>query len=147
MTSKSPPIDIDDIFKKMEKMGLISKAVAILDGLCKDGLVQKAMKLFRLMHKKRTIPEVVIYMTVVVGFYKTAKFDDAKRIFKKDAEKWDILNTFSYAVLIQDLCKGEKLENSIEHSMKMLNTGHLLNAAIFADFEGIFRKKNSQRSF
>ncbi|XP_068655797.1 pentatricopeptide repeat-containing protein At4g38150-like [Aristolochia californica] len=33
-------------------MGLIPNAVAVLDGLCKNGLIQKAMKLFGLMRKK-----------------------------------------------------------------------------------------------
>ncbi|KAK4408380.1 Pentatricopeptide repeat-containing protein [Sesamum angolense] len=41
----SPPEDADEIFKKMKETGLIPNAVAMLDGLCKDGLVQEAMKL------------------------------------------------------------------------------------------------------
>ncbi|KAL0370247.1 UNVERIFIED_CONTAM: Pentatricopeptide repeat-containing protein [Sesamum angustifolium] len=55
----------------------------MLDGLCKDGLVQEAMKLFGLMREKGTIPEVVVYTAVVEGFCKAHKFDDAIRIFKK----------------------------------------------------------------
>ena len=38
------------------------------------------------MRENRTIPKVMIYTTVIEGFYKVAKFDDAKKIFKKDAE-------------------------------------------------------------
>ena len=90
MVPEYPPEDANDIFEKMKKMRLIPKVVAMLDGLCKDALVQEVMKLFGLMHEKGTIPEVVIYMVVVEGFCKVAKFDDVKRIFRKDIEKWDL---------------------------------------------------------
>ena len=68
------------IFKKMKETSLIPNVVAKLDGLCKDGLVQEAMKLFGLMREKVTIPEVVIYIAVVDGFCKAQKLDDAIRI-------------------------------------------------------------------
>ena len=41
------------------------------------------MVLFELMCEKETISEIVIYMAVVEGFCKIAKFDDAKKIFRK----------------------------------------------------------------
>ncbi|XP_073118325.1 uncharacterized protein [Elaeis guineensis] len=131
MVTEAPPEDADDIFKKMKETGLIPNAVAMLDGLCKDGLVQEAMKLFGLMREKGTIPEVVIYTAVVEGFCKAAKFDDAKRIFKKMQKNGIMPNAFSYAVLIQGLCKGGKLEDSVEYCMEMLDAGHLPNAPTF----------------
>ncbi|KAG1363296.1 pentatricopeptide repeat-containing protein [Cocos nucifera] len=131
MVPESPPEDADDIFKKMKETGLIPNAVAMLDGLCKDGLVQEAMKLFGLMREKGTIPEVVIYTAVVEGFCKAAKFDDAKRIFRKMQKNGIMPNAFSYAVLIQGLCKGGKLEDSVEYCMEMLDAGHLPSAATF----------------
>ncbi|GFP86508.1 pentatricopeptide repeat-containing protein at4g38150 [Phtheirospermum japonicum] len=79
----SPPDDADEIFKKMKETGLIPNAVAMLDGLCKDELVQDAMKLFGLMREKGTVPEVVVYTAVVEGFCKAHKFDTTIRIFKK----------------------------------------------------------------
>ncbi|GFP94460.1 pentatricopeptide repeat-containing protein at4g38150 [Phtheirospermum japonicum] len=79
----SPPGDADEIFKKMKETSLTPNAVAMLDGLCKDELVQDAMKLFGLMREKGTIPEVVVYTAVVEGFCKAQKFDTAIRIFKK----------------------------------------------------------------
>ena len=87
MVPESPSEDADNIFKKMNKMGLIPNVVAMLDGLCKDGLVQEAMKLFGLMRKKETISEVMIYTVIIEDFCKAAKFDDVKRIFRKDIEK------------------------------------------------------------
>ena len=57
----APPPDADEIFKKMKEIRLIPNAVAMLDGLYKDSLVQEAIKLFGLMRQKRSMPKVVIY--------------------------------------------------------------------------------------
>ncbi|XP_073004026.1 uncharacterized protein [Typha latifolia] len=128
---ESPPQDADEIFKKMKETGLIPNAVAMLDGLCKDGLIQEAMKLFGLMREKGTIPEVVIYTAVVEGFCKAAKFDDAKRIFRKMQKNGIVPNAFSYSVLIQGLCRGGKLEDAVEFCTEMFEAGHSPNAATY----------------
>ncbi|KAK3007613.1 hypothetical protein RJ639_014264 [Escallonia herrerae] len=131
--SLAPPQaqDADEIFKKMKETGLIPNAVAMLDGLCKDGLVQEAMKLFGLMRDKGTIPEVVIYTAVVDGFCKAHKLDDAKRIFRKMQNNGIAPNAFSYTVLIQGLCKGKSLDDALDLCVEMLEAGHSPNLATF----------------
>jgi len=62
-----PTEDAEVIFEKMKQSSLIPNAVAMLDGLCRDGLVQEAMKLFGVMRLKRTMPEVVMCTAVVEG--------------------------------------------------------------------------------
>ncbi|KAI4347921.1 hypothetical protein L6164_008694 [Bauhinia variegata] len=47
--TETGPQDVDEIFKKMKENSLVPNAVALLDGLCKDGLVDEAMKLFGLI--------------------------------------------------------------------------------------------------
>ncbi|KAI4318597.1 hypothetical protein MLD38_032278 [Melastoma candidum] len=128
---QSVPEEADAIFKKMKETGLIPNAVAMLDGLCKDGLVSEAMDLFRLMREKGSIPEVVIYTAVVEGFCKAHKFDDAKRIFRKMQTNGISPNAFSYTVLIQGLYKCERLEESVEFCEEMLEAGHSPNVATF----------------
>ncbi|KAL0418382.1 UNVERIFIED_CONTAM: Pentatricopeptide repeat-containing protein [Sesamum radiatum] len=115
----SPPEDADEIFKKMKETGLIPNAVAMLDGLCKDGLVQEAMKLFGLMREKGTIPEVVVYTAVVEGFCKAHKFDDAIRIFKKMQSNGVVPNVFSYQVLVRGLCSGKR-EKGLEEAQTVI---------------------------
>ncbi|KAI3921844.1 hypothetical protein MKX01_005533 [Papaver californicum] len=135
-----PPPDADEIFKKMRETGMIPNAVAMLDGLCKDGLVQDAMKLFGLMREKATIPEVVIYTAVVEGFCKAQKFDDAKRIFRKMQNNGISPNAYSYRVLIQGLlpfckkkCDGmtSRLEDALYFCVEMLEAGHSPNVVTF----------------
>ncbi|KAL3830775.1 hypothetical protein ACJIZ3_019577 [Penstemon smallii] len=139
----SPPEDADEIFKKMKESGLIPNAVAMLDGLCKDGLVQEAMKLFGLMREKGTIPEVVIYSAVVEGFCKAQKFDDAVRIFKKMQSNGVVPNAFSYGVLIRWLCKGKRLEDAYGYTIEMLEAGHSPNLATFTGLiDGYCREKS-----
>ncbi|KAG8375827.1 hypothetical protein BUALT_Bualt10G0140800 [Buddleja alternifolia] len=141
----SPPLDADEIFTKMKETGLIPNAVAMLDGLCKDGLVQEAMKLFGLMREKGMIPEVVIYTAVVEGFCKAHKFDDAVRIFKKMQSNRVVPNAFSYGVLIRGLCKGKRFEDAYGFSIEMLEAGHSPNLATFTGLiDGYCREKDGQ---
>ncbi|KAJ8760156.1 hypothetical protein K2173_011012 [Erythroxylum novogranatense] len=135
LTSKSSqppaPEDAKEIFKKMKETGLIPSAVAMLDGLCKDGLVQEAMKLFGLIREKGTIPDVVVYTAVVDGFCKAQKFDDAKRVFRKMQNNGITPNAFSYTVLIQGLYKCNHLDDAKEFCIEMLEAGHCPNVATF----------------
>ncbi|XP_010231895.1 pentatricopeptide repeat-containing protein At4g38150 [Brachypodium distachyon] len=123
--------DVDEIFRKMKETGLIPNAVAMLDGLCKSGLVQEAMKLFGLMREKGAIPEVVIYTAVVEAFCKAAKLDDAVRIFRKMQGNGVIPNAFSYWLIIQGLYKGNRLDDAVGFCVEMFEAGHSPNAATF----------------
>ncbi|KAJ7975890.1 Pentatricopeptide repeat-containing protein family [Quillaja saponaria] len=135
------PQDADEIFKRMKETGLIPNAVAMLDGLCKDGLVQEAMKLFGLMREKGTIPEVVIYTAVVEGFAKAQKPEDAKRIFRKMQNNGISPNAFSYTVIIQGLYKCNKLEDAVDFCVEMLEAGHSPNVTTFVGLVGGFCKE------
>ncbi|KAL3618118.1 hypothetical protein CASFOL_038439 [Castilleja foliolosa] len=105
----------DEIFKKMKETGLIPNAVAMIDSLCKDGLVQDAMKLFRLMREKGTIPGVVLYTAVVEGFCK---------------------------VLIRGLCNGNRLDDACVFAIGMLEAGHYPNlGTVTRLIEGLCREK------
>ncbi|CAN4095564.1 unnamed protein product [Withania somnifera] len=139
----APPEDADEIFKKMKETGLIPNAVAMLDGLCKDGLVQEAMKLFGLMREKGTIPEVVIYTAVVEGFCKAQKFDDAVRIFRKMQGNGIIPNAFSYGILICGLCQGKRSDDALEFCLEMLEAGHSPNVVTFVTLVDGFCKDKS----
>ncbi|GAV70182.1 PPR domain-containing protein/PPR_2 domain-containing protein, partial [Cephalotus follicularis] len=146
LTQKSPE-DADEIFKKMKETGLIPNAVAMLDGLCKDGLVQEAMKLFGLMREKGTIPEVVIYTAVVDGYCKAHKLDDAKRIFRKMQTNGITPNAFTYGVLIQGLCKCNKLADAVQFSVEMLEAGHSPNVTTFVGLvDGICKDKGVEEA-
>ncbi|KAH7511506.1 hypothetical protein FEM48_Zijuj09G0148900 [Ziziphus jujuba var. spinosa] len=144
---QQPPEDADEIFKKMKKTGLIPNAVAMLDGLCKDGLVQEAMKLFGLMREKGTIPEVVIYTAVVEGFCKAQKLDNAKRIFRKMKNNGINPNAFSYSVLIQGLYSCKNFEDAVEFCMEMLEDGHSPNVSTFVGLiDGLCREKGVEEA-
>ncbi|XP_010270624.1 PREDICTED: pentatricopeptide repeat-containing protein At4g38150-like [Nelumbo nucifera] len=143
----STPQDADEIFRKMKETGLIPNAVAMLDGLCKDGLVQEAMKLFGLMREKGTFPEVVIYTAVVEGFCKAEKLDDAKRIFRKMQNNGISPNAFSYTVFIQGLYKGKRLEDAIDICVEMLEAGHSPNVTTFTGLvDAICRDKGVEEA-
>ncbi|KAJ7002342.1 pentatricopeptide repeat-containing protein [Populus alba x Populus x berolinensis] len=139
--------DAEQIFNKMKETGLIPNAVAMLDGLCKDGLVQEALKLFGTMREKGTIPEVVIYTAVVDGFCKAHKLDDAKRIFRKMQSNGITPNAFSYAVLIQGLSKCNLFDDAIDFCFEMLELGHSPNVTTFVGLiDGLCREKGVEEA-
>ncbi|XP_047152813.1 pentatricopeptide repeat-containing protein At4g38150 [Vigna umbellata] len=141
------PQDADEIFKKMKETGLIPNAVAMLDGLCKDGLVQEALKLFGLMREKGTIPEIVIYTAVVEGYTKVDKADDAKRIFRKMQSSGISPNAFSYTVLIQGLYKCRRLQDAFEFCVEMLEAGHSPNVTTFVGLvDGFCKEKGVEEA-
>ncbi|XP_020872836.1 pentatricopeptide repeat-containing protein At4g38150 [Arabidopsis lyrata subsp. lyrata] len=142
-----PPEDSDEIFKKMKEGGLIPNAVAMLDGLCKDGLVQEAMKLFGLMRDKGTIPEVVIYTAVVEGFCKAHKIEDAKRIFRKMQTNGITPNAFSYGVLVQGLYNCNMLDDAVTFCCEMLESGHSPNIPTFVGLvDALCREKGVEQA-
>lgn len=149
MKEQGPPLpeDADEIFKKMKETGLIPNAVAMLDGLCKDGLIQEAMKLFGLMRERGTIPEVVIYTAVVEGFCKAHKFDDAKRIFRKMQSNGISPNAFSYTILVQGLYKCNRLDDALEFCEEMVDAGHSPNAMTFVGLvDGLCKVKGVEEA-
>ncbi|XP_074313157.1 uncharacterized protein LOC141648405 [Silene latifolia] len=135
------PEEANEIFNKMRKNGLIPNAVAMLDGLCKDGLVHEAMKLFGVMREKGSMPEVVVYTAVVEGFCKAHKVDDAVRIFKKMQDNGIVPNAFSYSVLVNGLCKAKRLEEAFDLCAEMLEAGHSPNVATFTELVHEFCKE------
>jgi len=139
---ESMPQDADAIFKKMKETGLIPNAVAMLDGLCKDGNFQEALKLFGLMREKGTIPDIVIYAAVVEGYTKAHRADDAIRIFRKMQSNGISPNAFSYTVLIQGLYKCSRLHDAVEFCVEMLEAGHSLNVTTFVGLVDGFCKEN-----
>ncbi|KAK7307546.1 hypothetical protein VNO77_40716 [Canavalia gladiata] len=144
---ESMPQDADQIFKKMKEMGLIPNAVAMLDGLCKDGLVQEALKLFGLMREKGTIPEIVIYTAVVEGYSKAHRADDAIRIFRKMQSNGIIPNAFSYTVIIQGLYKCSRLQDAFEFCVEMLEAGHSPNVTTFVGLvDGFCKEKGVEEA-
>ncbi|RRT73308.1 hypothetical protein B296_00033475 [Ensete ventricosum] len=117
----------------------IANAVALVDVLCKGGLVQEAMKLFGLMRQK--VPYDAIYIDVVVGIDKTAKFDDIRRIFGKMQKHGVVPIACSYKIPIQGLCRGWKLEDSVEFCTEMLGAGHSPNVMAFMGLVDGFCKR------
>ncbi|KAL4197977.1 hypothetical protein AMTRI_Chr03g43580 [Amborella trichopoda] len=134
--------DSEEIFKKMKETGMIPNAVAMLDGLCKDGLVQEAMKLFGTMREKGTIPEIVIYTAVVDAFCKSGKFEDAIRVFRKMQKNGITPNAYSYTMIIQGLCKGGLLEDGAKICLEMVESGWSPNVQTFVMLVDGFCKEN-----
>ncbi|XP_061342342.1 pentatricopeptide repeat-containing protein At4g38150-like [Gastrolobium bilobum] len=134
-------------FKKLEETGFLPNAVAMLDGLCNDGLFQEALNFLGLMRKKVTIPGIVLYTAVVEGYTLAHKADDAKRIFRKMQSSGISPNAFSYTVLIQGLYECSRLQDAFEFCVEMLEAGHSPNVTTFVGLvEGLCKEKGVEEA-
>ncbi|KAM1483350.1 hypothetical protein ACFX1Q_035256 [Malus domestica] len=142
--------EADQIFKKMKETGLIPNAVAMLDGLGKDGLVQEAMKLFGSMREKGTIPE---------GLYRANNLEDAAEFCSEMLEAGHSPNVATFVGLIDAVCKEKDTEEAESVIGKLKQKGYLVNEKAVKEFlnkkapfsprvwEAIFGKNKSQRMF
>ncbi|CAN6544886.1 unnamed protein product [Malus baccata var. baccata] len=145
-----PPEEADQIFKKMKETGLIPNAVAMLDGICKDGLGQEAMKLFGLMCEKGTIPE---------GLYRANNLEDAAEFCSEMLEAGHSPNVATFVGLIDVVCKEKDMEEAESVIGKLKQKGYMINEKAVKEFldkkapfspmvwEAIFGKNKSQRMF
>lgn len=54
---------------------------SIIDGLCKDGLVEKAKELFLEMKGRGICPDVVVYSPLMHGLCSMDEWEEAKGLF------------------------------------------------------------------
>jgi len=54
---------------------------ALINGFCKVGKLEEAMKLFYERPNRNTSPNVVTYNALIDGFYKGGKLEEARKYF------------------------------------------------------------------
>ncbi|KAI3523637.1 hypothetical protein L1887_01910 [Cichorium endivia] len=136
VVSEQPPLsslpeNTDTVLMKMKETVLIPKTVTMLQCLYNDGLEHDAMKLFDKMRERGTVPEVVIYTSVVEELCKAQQLDEAMKVFKEMQSNNVVANAFSYGVLIQALCKGKRLKDALEFCTEMIEAGHYPDLVTF----------------
>lgn len=74
------------LLEKMEERGCNPDKVVyntIIDGLCKDRLVNEAMELFSETEERGIPPSVVTYNSLLYGFCNLGRLNEATRLFKE----------------------------------------------------------------
>lgn len=93
------------------------------EGLCKEGKLDEAMKLFFEMARRNICPNVVTYNALIDGLCKEGKLAKVGKLFSEMVAKNICPNLFTYNALINGLCKERKWQEATRVLHEMLNKG------------------------
>nr|CAD1822094.1 unnamed protein product [Ananas comosus var. bracteatus] len=99
----------------MERAGLevdVYTYGVLMRGLCEEGNLKDAWKLFESMSEKKQKPSNVIYDTMIYGHCKEGSSYRALRLVKEMRDNSLVLNVASYGLTIRLLVKDGKLREA-----------------------------------
>jgi pentatricopeptide repeat protein len=67
-------------------------------------MVNEAMNLFKEMHCRNIIPDVVTYTTLIDGLCNVGRLADALKVFEDILVKGYSLDVYTYTVMIKEFC-------------------------------------------
>ncbi|KAK8934822.1 Pentatricopeptide repeat-containing protein [Platanthera zijinensis] len=82
--------------------------------LCKDGEVEDAISLTKVMERGGLRPDVYTYSVIMSGFAKAGLMDEAFKIFCEAKKYHKVLTPVTYHILIRGFCKMEEYEKALE---------------------------------
>ncbi|CAM8901608.1 unnamed protein product [Rhodiola kirilowii] len=97
----------------------------LIDGLCKDGLTDKAKELFLEMKKKEISPDVITYNIVIDGLCKAGKWEEAQALFHEMLDHGLEPSVVTFNVLINALAKMGKSKEAKELFLLMIQGGQM----------------------
>ncbi|CAM8901605.1 unnamed protein product [Rhodiola kirilowii] len=97
----------------------------LIDGLCKDGLIDKAKELFLEMKKKDIRPNVITYTMVIDGLCRADKWEEAQAMFHEMLDQGLSPDVFTFNVLINALAKMGKCKEAMELLIFMIQGGQM----------------------
>uniref|UniRef100_A0A0A9DYQ7 Pentacotripeptide-repeat region of PRORP domain-containing protein n=1 Tax=Arundo donax TaxID=35708 RepID=A0A0A9DYQ7_ARUDO len=94
----------------------------MIDGLCRIGETEKALKLLSMMEKKGCSPNVVTYTALIDGFGKAGKVDISLELFAQMSTQGRAPNYVMYRVLINHCCAAGLLDKAHSLLIEMKQT-------------------------
>ncbi|KAK8947761.1 Pentatricopeptide repeat-containing protein [Platanthera guangdongensis] len=82
--------------------------------LCKDGEVEDAISLTKVMERGGLRLDVYTYSVIMSGFAKAGLMDEAFKIFCEAKKYHKVLTPVTYHILIRGFCKMEEYEKALE---------------------------------
>ena len=105
-----------EILKEMQEIGNIKPSVEcfnpIIDSLCKERHVDKALELFQAMVNQDVQPNVVTYNCLFHGLCKCGRAEEAKKFLNDMLDRGISPDVYTYTSLIDSLCKEEKTKEA-----------------------------------
>ncbi|KAK8700409.1 hypothetical protein V6N13_018806 [Hibiscus sabdariffa] len=93
---------------KMLASGLVSSQVTcliLLDGLCKNGKLKEALKIFQVMRNSGLELDIIFYTILIDGLCKSGQIEGAKELFHELSVKGLKPDIYTYTIMINEFCK------------------------------------------
>lgn len=118
----------------------------VVQGLCRNWMVEKAFELFDDMKNFDCCPDLVTYNTLINGFCRVGKMDRAEELLKEVKLHGFSLNVVTYTTLISGYCKLGKMDAAVTLFDEMLSNGVRPNLFTFNVIIDGFGKKGELAS-
>ncbi|CAM8907367.1 unnamed protein product [Rhodiola kirilowii] len=115
----------------------------LINGLCNDGLVDKARELFLEMRNKEISPDVITYNILIDRLCRAGKWEEAKAMFNEMLDQGLSPNVITFTVLINALAKMGKSKEAKELFLKMMQGGQMPNVVTYSSLmDCLYREGN-----
>ncbi|XP_026432388.1 pentatricopeptide repeat-containing protein At3g22470, mitochondrial-like [Papaver somniferum] len=123
------------LFDEMVGKGIPANLIAyncMIDGYCKNRKLDKAMKLFKKMKKKKGLkPSVVTYNTFLAGLYRVGRMKTVENLIIEMQTFGLSPDIVMYGTMLDGYCKNGKMEEAIKLFEFMEGTGILINIHMY----------------
>ncbi|CAM8899404.1 unnamed protein product [Rhodiola kirilowii] len=115
----------------------------LIDGLCKDGLIDKANELFLEMRKKDVRPDVITYTIVIDGLSRAGKWEEAKALFHEMLDHALEPDVVTFNMLINALAKMGKSKEAKELFLQMVQSGQIPTVVTYSSLMDCFYREGN----
>ncbi|CAM8930725.1 unnamed protein product [Rhodiola kirilowii] len=115
----------------------------LIDGLCNDGLIDKAKELFLEMKKKDISPSVVTYNIVIDGLCRAGKWEEAQAMFHEMLDQGLAPCVVTFNVLINALAKMGKCKEAREMLCLMIQSGQMPDVITYSSLMDCIYKEGN----
>ncbi|CAM8899379.1 unnamed protein product [Rhodiola kirilowii] len=115
----------------------------LIDGLCKDGLIDKANELLLEMRKKDISPDVITYNIVIDGLHRAGKWEESQAMFREMLDQGLSPSVVTYNVLINALAKMGKSKEAKELFSLMLQSGQMPTVVTYNSLMDCFYREGN----
>ncbi|PQQ18945.1 hypothetical protein Pyn_22522 [Prunus yedoensis var. nudiflora] len=110
----------------------------VIDGLAKQGCMEKAMGLYGQMVENGIIPDEITHRSLVGGFCGVNLVEEAVLILKEMHKRGHPVRNISYKFVIHGLCRNNRVDVAIQVLEMMISNRCMPDGAIYSTIiEGV----------
>ncbi|KAK8643791.1 hypothetical protein V6N13_013069 [Hibiscus sabdariffa] len=140
----------NEFLRKMLASGQVPNTVTcsiLLNGLCKTGKLEEALKFFQAMRNNRLELNIVSYNILIDGLCKAGHIDVAKELFYKLSEKGLKPDVYTYTIMINGFSKERFSDEAYQLFRSMRDNDCLSNSCCYnVMIQGLLRNNCNSKA-